>query len=135
MAEEDLAKKDAWTEVSLLNSSGKSVRKDLWGSSALNQVLREIVNGTATGNGKKPRGESSPRLAKETTLACDSGSFERIAQMANRIISMYNAEHKTTATVDADDAAESLTITGLSQKALDTLISTLDKRGFKYTKM
>lgn len=136
--EEGFAKADSWTEISLMNASGKTVRKDLWGCSAIKQVLMGMANGTLGSTGRKPnsRGEeSTPRLAKETTLACDSASFERIAQMASRIVNMYNADHKTNANVEANDEAESLTITGLSQKALDTLISALDKRGFKYTKM
>jgi hypothetical protein len=137
MAEENIAEDSDWKEISLLNSAGTKVRRDLWGSSALKQALQDIVDGKMTSSGKKinNNGESSPRLAKETTLACDSASFERIAQMTNRIINMYNAEHKTTANVEANAEAESLTITGLSQKALDLLTSTLDKRGFKYTKM
>ena len=137
MAEENIAEDSDWKEISLLNSAGTKVRRDLWGSSALKQALQDIVDGKMTSSGKKinNNGESSPCLAKETTLACDSASFERIAQMTNRIINMYNAEHKTTANVEANAEAESLTITGLSQKALDLLTSTLDKRGFKYTKM
>lgn len=136
--EEGFANANSWTEISLMNASGKSLRHDTWGCSALKQVLIEIANGTLNSSGRKinSRGEdSTPRLAKDTTIACDSASFERIAQMADRVVNMYNADHKTTANVEANDEAESLTITGLSQKALDTFISTLDKRGFKYTKM
>ena len=77
----------------------------------------------------------SPRAAKATTLACDSASFERIAQIASRLITSYNMDHANAANVDANDSNESITITGMNQKALDQLTAILDKRGLKYSKI
>ena len=114
---------DSYKQGSLLNSTGERTI-----TGGIRSVMEKEDKPAKTKSG-------SPRAAKATTLACDSGSFERIAQIASRLITSYNMDHANAANVDANDSNESITITGMNQKALDQLTAILDKRGLKYSKI
>lgn len=138
MAQEGFKEFDKWKEISLLTKSGKGVRKVGLGTSALKEAIRDIVFGISDSDGKKitkKSGEAAPRASGPATFACDSSSFARITQMANRMVAAYNNEHKASASVDVDNTDESVTITGMSAKALEQFTEILDKRGMKYSKM
>ena len=51
------------------------------------------------------------------------------------MVAAYNSEHKTTAVADVNNDNESITLSGLSAKALEQFTEILDKRGMKYSKM
>ena len=138
MAQEGFKDFDSWKEISLLSSTGKGVRKVGLGTSALKEAIRDIVFGKSDPNGKKitkKPGAAAPSASGPATFACDSSSFARITQMANRMVSAYNSEHKATASVDVDNTDESVTITGMSAKALEQFTEILNKRGMTYSKM
>lgn len=128
---------DDWKEVSLMNSAGTGVKKVGFGTTALKETLKGMISGDLTDSGKKvsKRGGDTPRATGPVTLACDSASFARISQLTNRMVAAYNNEHKTTASAEINDTDESVTISGMSAKAIEQLTTVLDKRGFKYSKM
>lgn len=110
-----------YEQVNLINSSGSGIVRG---------GIRTVISPS-----EKPAGTKPGKAAKAVTFACDTESFERASQMASRMIAAYNMDHNGEAKLDADSGNESLTITGMSQKALDQFVSILDKRNIKYTKI
>jgi hypothetical protein len=138
MEQEGFCSADDWKEVSLMNSAGTGVKKVGIGTTALKETLKGMISGDLTDSGRKvakKNGEAAPRAIGPVTFACDSASFARITQMANRMVAAYNSEHKAAASVDVDNSDESVTITGMSAKALEQFTEILNKRGMKYSKM
>ena len=134
MEQEGFCNFDDWKEVSLMNKSGTGVRKVCLGTSPLKEAIKEIAFGKSDSNTTKS-GKAAPRAAGPVTFACDSASFARITQMANRMVAAYNSEHKTTAVANVNNNNESITLSGLSAKALEQFTEILNKRGMKYSKM
>lgn len=138
MEQEGFCSADDWKEVSLMNSAGTGVKKVGIGTTALKETLKGMISGDLSDSGRKvakKNGEAAPRATGPVTFACDSASFARITQMANRMVAAYNSEHKTTAVADVNSDNESITLSGLSAKALEQFTEILDKRGMKYSKM
>ena len=97
--------------------------------------MNAIVNKIA--NGDSPEAASSGSSKKlPVTLAFDSASFGIGAKLTNAMVRKAAlANSRSIADISIDDDAESVTITGMTEKDVAKIIAFLDAKGIKYSKM
>lgn len=116
---------DKVDKVSLLTDGGRPK------AGGMNAIVNKIANGDS------PDAASSGSSKKlPVTLAFDSASFGIGAKLTNAMVRKAAlANSRSIADISIDDDAESVTITGMSEKDVAKIIAFLDAKGIKYSKM
>ena len=97
--------------------------------------IKAIVDKIANGESPAVAGSSATKKVP-VTLAFDSDSFGIGAKLTNAMVRKATlANSRSNADISIDDEAESVTITGMSEKDVAKIIAFLDAKGIKYSKM